>query len=170
MVWRVAAVVNMETEYTVTVLSPDRVVRLPAKDQGCSGSVLLRNVMLDRESPPFLCPSLNMLLLSLITDIFSSLFCAVLQNVTWEGDNNVLCLQTARYLLKQMLAAQQGAAMTGSAAYLSNLKQELESRWVCVGGTRLCRRRKAYRSRSQQYEAGFGECCVWGEGEQQGYG
>jgi len=62
-----------------------------------------------------------------------TLFQNYVQNVTWEGDNNVLCLQTARYLLKQMLAAQQGAAMTGSAAYLSNLKQELESRCPAQG-------------------------------------
>ena len=29
-----------------------------------------------------------------------TLFASYVQNVTWEGDNNVLCLQTARFLIK----------------------------------------------------------------------
>lgn len=41
------------------------------------------------------------------------------QNVTWEGDNNVLLLQVARYLLKALAAAQAGRAPSGGVAYLS---------------------------------------------------
>ena len=31
-----------------------------------------------------------------------SVFASYVQNVTWEGDNNVMCLQTARFLLKSI--------------------------------------------------------------------
>lgn len=51
-----------------------------------------------------------------------SLFASYVQNVTWEGDNNVLCLQTARYLLKAYRNVERaGKNATGSAAYFSNL-------------------------------------------------
>lgn len=39
-------------------------------------------------------------------------------NVTYEGDNYVLCLQTARYLLKAAQAVAQGKTPAGGAAYL----------------------------------------------------
>jgi hypothetical protein len=63
------------------------------------------------------------------------------QNVTWEGDNNVLCLQTARFMLKAMAAsARPGAAAPaagGSAAYLGAdaLRQELGAR--CAAQVRV---------------------------------
>jgi acyl-CoA oxidase len=61
--------------------------------------------------------------LSGLPDLFSS----YVQNVTWEGDNNVLCLQTARYLLKAMVGGGGGGnggdggsgGGGGSASYLS---------------------------------------------------
>ena len=37
--------------------------------------------------------------LSGLPDLFSS----YVQNVTWEGDNNVMCLQTARFLLMSII-------------------------------------------------------------------
>lgn len=47
-----------------------------------------------------------------------TLYASYVQNVTWEGDNNVMCLQTARYLVKTLVAARSGAAVSGSASYL----------------------------------------------------
>jgi len=70
------------------------------------------------------------------------------QNVTWEGDNNVLCLQTARFMLKAMAAsAKPGGsdpAANGSAAYLAAgaLRRELGARCeakVRWWGVRGCR-------------------------------
>lgn len=49
-----------------------------------------------------------------------TLYSSYVQNVTWEGDNNVLCLQTARYLVKAVLAARAGKPVAGSASYLSD--------------------------------------------------
>eukprot|EP00887_Chlorella_sp_A99_P006224 scaffold3.g6224.t1 len=48
-----------------------------------------------------------------------TLFNSYVQNVTWEGDNNVMYLQTARYLVKALAAARAGRAPAGSAAYLA---------------------------------------------------
>lgn len=52
------------------------------------------------------------------------------QNCTWEGDNNVLCLQTARFLFKTLISVKQGKtsadSSSSSAAYLSNIGTELQ--------------------------------------------
>lgn len=67
------------------------------------------------------------------------LFASYVQNVTWEGDNNVLCLQTARFMLKAMAAsAKPGGsdpAANGSAAYLAAgaLRRELGARCEAKG-------------------------------------
>lgn len=42
-----------------------------------------------------------------------TLFASYVQNVTWEGDNNVMYLQTARYLLKLLVAAQRRGGGNG---------------------------------------------------------
>ncbi|EIE26831.1 acyl-CoA oxidase [Coccomyxa subellipsoidea C-169] len=56
-------------------------------------------------------------------------FTHYVQNVTWEGDNNVMLLQTARYLVKQLLAARAGkAGGVGSADYTNNAEAELRQR------------------------------------------
>jgi acyl-CoA oxidase len=49
------------------------------------------------------------------------------QNVTWEGDNPIVCLQTARFLIKSLLAVQmgKGGSLAPSVAYLSQVQQEL---------------------------------------------
>jgi acyl-CoA oxidase len=86
--------------------------------------------------------------LSGLPDLFSS----YVQNVTWEGDNNVLCLQTARYLLKAMVGGEGGGggnsgngngnsnksssgSSSSSAAYLSpqGLRAELASKCPASG-------------------------------------
>lgn len=60
-----------------------------------------------------------------------TLFNSYVQNVTWEGDNNVMFLQTARYLLKAFLAVNQSAAgrkpIQGSASYLEEAITENRS-------------------------------------------
>lgn len=53
-----------------------------------------------------------------------TLFNSYVQNVTWEGENNVMYLQTARYLIKSALAVQAGKPLTGSAAYLATAAQQ----------------------------------------------
>lgn len=57
-----------------------------------------------------------------------TLYASYVQNATWEGDNNVLCLQSARYLLKNLLGARSGRTPQGSAAYLGNAKREMKSK------------------------------------------
>eukprot|EP00878_Enallax_costatus_P005125 GHUV01005387.1.p1 GENE.GHUV01005387.1~~GHUV01005387.1.p1 ORF type:complete len:651 (+),score=176.60 GHUV01005387.1:188-2140(+) len=58
------------------------------------------------------------------------LFASYVQNVTWEGDNNVLYLQTARFMLKALLAGKSGKSVSGSSAYLGAgaLQAELNSK------------------------------------------
>lgn len=46
------------------------------------------------------------------------LFASYVQNVTWEGDNNVMCLQTARFLVKAVLAGRAGKRVPASARYI----------------------------------------------------
>lgn len=57
-----------------------------------------------------------------------TLFQNYVQNVTWEGDNNVLCLQTGRYLIKALGQAAAGKRPKGSASYLGDVQQELAAR------------------------------------------
>jgi acyl-CoA oxidase len=60
-----------------------------------------------------------------------TLFASYVQNVTWEGDNNVMYLQTARFLLKALAAAGAGGgAPAGSAAYLGRAREEAAARCV----------------------------------------
>ncbi|KAK9847424.1 hypothetical protein WJX84_002360 [Apatococcus fuscideae] len=64
-----------------------------------------------------------------------NMFASYVQNVTWEGDNNVLCLQTARHLLKSCEAAGSGKQVPGSAAYLTDAQQEITRK--CSVGSHL---------------------------------
>lgn len=65
-----------------------------------------------------------------------TLFNSYVQNVTWEGDNNVMYLQTARYLLKALLAAHSGSTIVGSAAYLEgSAKRSHDASKQCRVGT-----------------------------------
>lgn len=50
------------------------------------------------------------------------------QNATWEGDNAVLSLQTARFLIKALLAAREGTSPTASAAYVGDTTVEASRR------------------------------------------
>lgn len=43
-------------------------------------------------------------------------------NCTWEGDNTVMALQSARALVKSMNAALNGKKVVGVAAYLQSYK------------------------------------------------
>lgn len=49
------------------------------------------------------------------------LYASFVQNATWEGDNDVLCLQTGRFLLKAM-AGLPGKKIEGAANYLQSYK------------------------------------------------
>ncbi|GFR44234.1 hypothetical protein Agub_g5369 [Astrephomene gubernaculifera] len=67
-----------------------------------------------------------------------TLFQNYVQNVTWEGDNNVMCLQTARYLIKALVGVQQGKPATGSAAYLNQVSSELSPSSRCPAACSDC--------------------------------
>ncbi|CAG9467403.1 unnamed protein product [Pedinophyceae sp. YPF-701] len=57
------------------------------------------------------------------------------QNVTWEGDNPIVCLQTARFLVKCLVAVRMGKTpLPPSAAYLMNVQQELAPSNKCQVG------------------------------------
>lgn len=56
--------------------------------------------------------------------------------MTWEGENNVMYLQTARYLIKSALAVQAGKPLTGSAAYLATAAQQVRGQDGQGGKTR----------------------------------
>ncbi|GLC45233.1 hypothetical protein PLESTB_000722200 [Pleodorina starrii] len=67
-----------------------------------------------------------------------TLFQNYVQNVTWEGDNNVMCLQTARYLIKALAGVQQGKRAAGSAAYLNDVVSELAPGSRCAAACDEC--------------------------------
>ncbi len=83
-----------------------------------------------------------------------------LQNVTWEGENSVMYLQTARYLIKSALAVQAGKPLTGSAQYLATAAQQVRGRRQeagRAGGTGLLSRGDQQR-RSCFYEGAACSC------------
>eukprot|EP00873_Tetraselmis_striata_P045831 jgi/Tetstr1/466095/TSEL_010679.t1 len=43
-----------------------------------------------------------------------------LQNVTWDGENSVMALQTARFMIKSLRTSMRGQKLTGSIAYLAD--------------------------------------------------
>ena len=49
-----------------------------------------------------------------------TLLASYVQNCTWEGDNNVMALQMARFLVKQMHRAEAGKAPGGQCAYFAS--------------------------------------------------
>ncbi|KAL6054009.1 fatty-acyl coenzyme A oxidase [Balamuthia mandrillaris] len=55
-------------------------------------------------------------------------------NCTWEGDNTVMLLQTARYLVKSLRKAMQGQELVGSVSYLQRI-QSILSRERCSAAT-----------------------------------
>jgi acyl-CoA oxidase len=55
-----------------------------------------------------------------------TLFASYVQNVTWEGDNNVMYLQAARYLLKTLASGTNNSS--GSTAYLARASEEASTR------------------------------------------
>lgn len=57
-----------------------------------------------------------------------TLFNSYVQNCTWEGDNNVMYLQTARYVVKNVLAVQLRRPVGGSAAYLAEAAKQANSK------------------------------------------
>eukprot|EP00884_Botryococcus_braunii_P015671 jgi/Botrbrau1/2788/Bobra.0125s0001.1 len=57
-----------------------------------------------------------------------SVFTNYVQNVTWEGDNNVMCLQTARYLVKGLLGAREGKPQAPSVKYLESATENNSAR------------------------------------------
>ncbi|CAD7698591.1 unnamed protein product [Ostreobium quekettii] len=62
--------------------------------------------------------------LSGLPDMYTS----YVQNSTWEGDNNVMFLQTGRYLIKSLLGAMTGKTLSGYAKYLENAQFEMKER------------------------------------------
>lgn len=63
-----------------------------------------------------------------------TLFASYVQNATWEGDNNVLYLQTARSLLKGLASTREGAKLQGNSAYLQHAEQEMVARSPVASG------------------------------------
>ncbi|GAB4820390.1 hypothetical protein N2152v2_007436 [Parachlorella kessleri] len=59
----------------------------------------------------------------LLSSGLPTLFISYVQNVTWEGENNVMYLQAARYLVKALMAAESGRELGGSVAYLAEARQ-----------------------------------------------
>lgn len=47
-----------------------------------------------------------------------------MQNLTWEGDNNVLYLQTGRFLVKALLGALSGKPVAGTSRYLEDIHSQ----------------------------------------------
>ncbi|KAL6782117.1 ACX1 [Auxenochlorella protothecoides x Auxenochlorella symbiontica] len=49
-----------------------------------------------------------------------TLFTSYVQNATWEGDNNVMYLQAARFLVRALITAQRGGRLAPSVQYLAD--------------------------------------------------
>lgn len=45
--------------------------------------------------------------------------------MTWEGDNNILYLQTGRFLIKSLAAVVGGKSLEGASRYLHDIQSEM---------------------------------------------